>query len=91
MSSLTDPLSPAETLASWDAQLADADDTFRRRYPGPPGPGPIHAVYMPVAKFKAGSAGGIGPDIVSRYLIRGAVPGPADQPGVSPVQTTPEG
>lgn len=46
-------------LARWDADLAAEDSRYQRAYPGPPGPGPIHTVYVPVPQFD--------PDIVGRW------------------------
>lgn len=45
---------PAQ-LAGWDTALEAEDDRYRRAYPGPPGPGPIHTVYVPVHRFSAGT------------------------------------
>ena len=45
-------LSP-ELLGRLDTELADFDSTYTARYPGPPGPGPVHTVYVPVPGFDA--------------------------------------
>ena len=48
---------PEATLAGWDAALAADDERYRRAYPGPPGPGPVHTVYVPVPRFDADTVG----------------------------------
>ena len=52
MNSLTDGW-PDSQLVAWDAALAAEDERYRRAYPGPPGPGPIHTVYVPAPNFDA--------------------------------------
>jgi len=46
-------LSPAE-LSRWDQQLAADDVSYAAAYPGPPDPGCVHTVYVPVPKFAEG-------------------------------------
>src|SRR4051794_5840472 len=48
---------PQERLSAWDAALADDDARYRRSYPGPPPPGPVHTVYVPVPAFDADTVG----------------------------------
>ncbi len=56
MNSSTEGWSTAH-LADWDAALADEDGRYRRAYPGPPGPGAIHTVYVPASTFDADTIG----------------------------------
>lgn len=56
MNSSTEGWSTAQ-LAGWDTALAAEDERYRLAYPGPPGPGPIHTVYIPVPKFDAETIG----------------------------------
>ncbi|WP_111768098.1 DUF6986 family protein [Nakamurella deserti] len=48
---------PSGRLAGWDAALAEEDRRYRDAYPGPPGPGPVHTVYVPVPRFSAATVG----------------------------------
>jgi len=54
MTSFPDPpgglLLTADLLHRWDIELADDDGAYTARYPGPPGPGPVHTVYVPVPR-----------------------------------------
>jgi citrate lyase beta subunit len=43
-------LSP-ELLRSWEFQLAPDDESYAAAYPGPPPPGCVHTVYLPVPRF----------------------------------------
>jgi citrate lyase beta subunit len=52
----------ADLLHRWDIELAADDSAYAASYPGPPGPGPVHTVYVPVPRF--------GVDVVDRW--RGA-------------------
>src|ERR1700712_1214788 len=36
-----------------DTELEEFDTTYIARYPGPPGPGPVHTAYLPVPGFDA--------------------------------------
>ena len=57
MSSFPDPpgglVLTADLLHRWDNELADDDSAYTAMYPGPPGPGPVHTVYVPVPRFDA--------------------------------------
>ncbi len=41
----------ADRLAEWDFALAEDDSTYAAAYPGPPPPGPVRTVYIPVHRF----------------------------------------
>ncbi len=41
----------ADLLHRWDNELADDDIAYVALYPGSPGPGPVHTVYVPVPRF----------------------------------------
>lgn len=41
-------------LQRWDDELAPDDSAYAAAYPGPPGPGPVHTVYVPVPRFVPG-------------------------------------
>jgi citrate lyase beta subunit len=56
MSSSTESWSEA-ALAGWDDTLGADDEHYRRSYPGPPGPGPVHTVYVPAPRFDAETVG----------------------------------
>ncbi len=43
-----------DLLASWERLLAADDIAYAAAYPGPPGPGCVHTVYIPVPKFVEG-------------------------------------
>ena len=43
----------SDLLHRWDTALADDDSAYLAMYPGPPGPGPVHTVYVPVPAFDA--------------------------------------
>jgi citrate lyase beta subunit len=47
------PILGADLLAGFDSRLREFDSTYVARYPGPPGPGPVHTVYAPVPGFDA--------------------------------------
>lgn len=46
----------ASALQGWDDRLTPDDIEYTQRYPGPPGPGSVHTVYIPVPKFVDGVA-----------------------------------
>jgi citrate lyase beta subunit len=63
MSSSTDHGSPVltrELLRSWDEELAPDDTVYAATYPGPPAPGCVHTVYLPVPRFIDGAVPGWG-------------------------------
>ena len=63
MSSSTDHRSPAltpELLRRWEQQLAPDDSAYAAAYPGPPPPGCVHTVYLPVPRFVDGVVEGWG-------------------------------
>src|SRR3954453_3510223 len=41
----------ADLLHRWDVELAEDDRAYSALYPGSPGPGPVHTVYVPVPRF----------------------------------------
>ncbi|MET3807430.1 hypothetical protein ABIB25_004453 [Nakamurella sp. UYEF19] len=41
-------------LRAWDYRLTPDDTDYARKYPGPPGPGCVHTVYIPVPRFVEG-------------------------------------
>lgn len=43
-----------EALRRWDQQLIADDLDYAAAYPGPPGPGCVHTVYLPVPRFVDG-------------------------------------
>ncbi|RIJ70770.1 aldolase [Nakamurella silvestris] len=47
-----------DQLAGWATDLADSDSAYAAAYPGPPGPGPVHTVYVPVPRFTEGIVAG---------------------------------
>jgi len=51
-------LLPDELRAGWAAELADSDTAYTAAYPGPPGPGPVHTVYVPVPRFTEATVSG---------------------------------
>jgi citrate lyase beta subunit len=53
------PVLGPELLQRLDVALSDFDTTYTARYPGPPRPGPVHTVYIPVPGFDA--------DVVTRW------------------------
>ena len=42
-----------ELFTRLDAELGEFDSTYTARYPGAPGPGPVHTAYLPVPGFDA--------------------------------------
>ncbi|SDO51074.1 HpcH/HpaI aldolase/citrate lyase family protein [Nakamurella panacisegetis] len=49
-----------ELLARWDDALVPDDISYAAAYPGPPAPGCVHTVYIPVSRFVPGVVRGWG-------------------------------
>jgi citrate lyase beta subunit len=60
-----------ELFARLDSELSGFDTSYTARYPGPPGPGPVHTVYIPVPGFDA--------DAVTRWGYQAAAAVDANQ------------
>lgn len=43
-----------ESLQRWDTELTPDDASYAAAYPGPPPPGAVHTVYLPVPRFVEG-------------------------------------